>query len=671
MRQKIDNNRKPPHLLSENRTVRAPRNYGGENSGLDRIVPPRSQFYHLDPISIGNPLVESFTSYVMRVAQEQNLNLREIAAVALSGVPNPPRDDIPSLANAHVLDEASNRVVEWVSAFERATERTDLKYLTLLPLREVVIEGVLCQYRKWCPVCLDEWRVHGQVVYEPLLWRFKAGYCCPVHGCALECKCPLCLRHVKLLGSFSRPGYCELCRGWLGSPGNKTSDSAAEANDPKWRTSREIAGLLKILTSIRPQGARAAFQQNLSLYIQQIVGGNVQAFAAYIGCPSSAVIHQWLAGTRMPQFDYLLKISNTLSVPLAKLFDSSEPTAEAIANAKASVERQSRRDVYPSRRASEIRLALLEALKKPDPPRLLDVAQQLGYRSNKGLYKADRELSRRINERFRQSSQHYFNRKTSVKEICDHKVLKQALLDALNSNEPVSLTRIAITHGYAGSGSIQYHFPKLYATVASKVRADEVERRQMIRRGLEDALREYPAPSLMTVVFRLGYKTSAVLRGNEPKLTGQIVDRYRRRFEERKAELAKKAESMIAENPPPSVKELCMRLGISVKTLNRHAQEIRKEAALRHREWKRADTKRRHKEVYQEIHEIAVALVGQGLYPAPTRILKLLSPHHKSCWHVITDAIGQARDAVTGSYLEKGGGGDGSKLPFVNQSMPG
>lgn len=632
-------------MVSEKRPTHGSKSQDN-HSEIVRTIPPRSQFYRLEPIGTGHFLVESFTSYIMRLAYEQNLSVRDTVAVALSGVSNPKIEGVLPLDYPYAIDGVADRVVQWVSAFERSTARTDLRYSTLLPLREGILGGALSRHRQWCAICLDEWIANSQIIYEPLLWRFKAALYCPVHMYVLERNCPKCLSLVRALGSFSRPGYCELCGGWLGSSGTSARRSASDANDPDYRSTREIAGLLKLLTSVRPETVRAALQQNLSLYIQQVVGGNVHALAAYIGCPFSATVHSWLDGARIPRFDFLLRISGTLSIPLAKLFDSSGPTAKEIASAKAALDVAAPRDVHPRRPASEIRIALLEALNRPEPPRLLDVAQELGYTCVDGLHKAERELSRKIEDRYRKFGQHYFNRKTTRKRICDRKVLEKALLDAVNSKEPISITGIALSHGYATAGSIQYHFPKLYAALALKAKADEEERRNRIRRGLEEALREDPAPSLMTVVHRLGYATSAVMRGNEPELTSQLVARYRNSFRERGTHIAKEAKAMMKESSPPSLAEVCSRLGMTAKTLNVYAPGVRKEVARRYREWKLGAASRRRKQLFEEVHHIVTELDRQGIYPTSQRILALLSPEQKGCWLATADAISEARESL-------------------------
>jgi hypothetical protein len=143
-----ESNAKHQRLISSARPVRLQEDYEDSRSTL--VVPPRSLLYAIDPMGIGTPLVESFTSYVMRVANEHDLTTKEVAAIAFSGMLNPTRDATPFIKYAHSLDGISDRAANWVSRLEIATSRAGLQYLTLLPFRQVVVDGLFCFHRKWC-----------------------------------------------------------------------------------------------------------------------------------------------------------------------------------------------------------------------------------------------------------------------------------------------------------------------------------------------------------------------------------------------------------------------------------------------------------------------------------------------------------------------------------------
>jgi hypothetical protein len=259
-----------------------------------------------------------------------------------------------------------------------------------------------------------------------------------VHKCILVSKCQHCLRKITPLGCFAHPGHCISCRRWLGVSTPKHMDSESEVMELGVREAKNMAGLLEILPVIDPQTTRLSVVKNLSSYLQEVARGNLHAFAEYIGCRLFAIISRWLDGTRMPRFESLLSISGALSVSVARFFDPLGPTLQDIANARKSIPNLGVRNVYPFHRSNEIRSALPEAMDEPEPPRLLDVAHRLGYTTSQRLLFADRELSRKISERFRQSSGHYFRRKPGASKTCEAEVVKRALEEALQSSEVAS-----------------------------------------------------------------------------------------------------------------------------------------------------------------------------------------------------------------------------------------
>ena len=157
-----------------NSTVWKTQKRSADGAGTSMNIPPRTLLYSLKPIGLGTPFVESFTSHVMHLAAEHALSIKQLAAVALSGKLNPSDDVVEFFWNTHVLDGVSDRADRWVKAFEKATGRTDIRYLTLLSFRAAIPEmGLLAKQRKWCSRCLEDWKLSGRPVYEPLLWRFK------------------------------------------------------------------------------------------------------------------------------------------------------------------------------------------------------------------------------------------------------------------------------------------------------------------------------------------------------------------------------------------------------------------------------------------------------------------------------------------------------------------
>jgi hypothetical protein len=625
-------------------TVWETQKLGGEEARLSMEMPPRTLLYSLDPIGIGTPMVECFTSYDMRLAGEYDLSIKQLAAIAISGNLNPGDDVVRFLWNTYVLDGVSDRADLWVPAFEKATGRTDLRYLTLLPFRAAIPQmGLLSRHRKWCARCLEEWKPSRNRVYEPLLWRFEAVMVCTVHQIYLTSKCPRCRRQSQVLGFYSHPGYCQHCQSWLGTKDGTTS-APIEFSD-ECSIGRNIGELLKLLPHADPDSIRATLRQNLGIYCDQLATGNVSALADYIGHGHSNVL-TWLDGTQVPRFKLLLDISKRFSVPLARLFDPRGPTSADIDRAKESIRASGSRNTYTFRRADEIKAALARAAKDPTRPSLLEVARQLGYTNTGRLQAADIELCRKIRERFRDSERFYRVRGRYAVRKCDPAVVEMALKDTLRSKEDKSLSQIAFDLGYSNSGTIRKLFPDLCAAVASKNERLRAKRRKALHRGLEEALVEDPPPSLNTVTHRLGYSTSTVLRENEPELMNRLAERYRQSFRSRGSELERRVEPMLAEDPVPSVKEVCIRLDITKGFLLKYASGLVTKIAQMHQEWKTRDVMRRRAQLVKAVRDIAFDLDRKDVYPSAKQILSVLPNGYTGGWKFLYKAIVDSQEEV-------------------------
>jgi hypothetical protein len=108
------------------------------------------------------------------------------------------------------------------------------------------------------------------------------------------------------------------------------------------------------------------------------------------------------------------------------------------------------------------------------------------------------------------------------------------------------------------------------------------------------------------------------------------------------------AASIIAETPAPSLTEVCRRLGVIPKTIDKYEPELRDKITRQYREWKAEDLKFRHAQLYLEINEIAIELNQQGIRPSRRQILKLIPHRQKASWNVINDGISLAMREAQG-----------------------
>src|SRR6266496_5699626 len=152
-------------------------------------IKPHSRLYHLEPISVGSPMVESLTSYIMRLATEHSVSTSRLIVSEI----------IPLLFSSHFYrkQQAANKHMNpfWqasaclnatsvlarsvVQAVEQLTLHSDLRFLTMLTFEDILSPKSLNRrMRAWCPECYEEWEETNQIVYEPLLWSLETVCWC-------------------------------------------------------------------------------------------------------------------------------------------------------------------------------------------------------------------------------------------------------------------------------------------------------------------------------------------------------------------------------------------------------------------------------------------------------------------------------------------------------------
>jgi hypothetical protein len=167
-----------------------------------------------------------------------------------------------------------------------------------------------------------------------------------------------------------------------------------------------------------------------------------------------------------------------------------------------------------------------------------------------------------------------------------------------------------------------------------------------MRRTLEDALHEHPAPTLSKLSGRLGYSSSNVLRAHEPDLCEQLSARHRSHVIERRADLERRAAAALSESPAPSLLDVCKRLGITVFFMNKYFPAVRQAIAEHYRQWVSSVTAQRREKLSLDVRNIAAELQGLGLYPSVNKIVDRLPAGCCSEWKTITCAVREARQAL-------------------------
>lgn len=155
-------------------------------------IPPRSRLYHLAPIGVSTPDVESLTSFMMRLAaahcvETGTLFAQEVALLIngsyfLKSGTEPIAYALHLVKEIHTVNGVGPAIARWVSALESLTCQSDLHLLTMLPWRNVLTPRFLMRKtRAWCPDCFADSKDKHEPVYERLAWTLIPVSACIRH----------------------------------------------------------------------------------------------------------------------------------------------------------------------------------------------------------------------------------------------------------------------------------------------------------------------------------------------------------------------------------------------------------------------------------------------------------------------------------------------------------
>ena len=291
-------------------------------------LPPRSQLYHLEPVGVGTPEVESLTGYIARLAEAHCVTVYILSKHMIC-----PRQGKEYIFFNHggvlkrlafLLNGAGVGAERVVCALESLTMRTDLRPLTLLPWSTSLSPfSLFRRERVWCPICYEDWRTTGRLIYEPLIWTLKPVEVCARHRISFHSVCPHCERPQHWLANRSRPGHCSKCRGWLGA---KSADSSYSIDDAAaWKYRAWVAESVGLMLASGAHLASTPTKETVTGSLMRCVEsgavGDVKALAKQAGVETYQA-SGWLRGFR-PQLSAILKICYRVNLEVADFLTGS------------------------------------------------------------------------------------------------------------------------------------------------------------------------------------------------------------------------------------------------------------------------------------------------------------------------------------------------------------
>lgn len=182
-----------------------------------------SHYFSIEPLGIGTPLVESFSSYFARLAMAHGVSPNQFVNHLRHWWTESTGQHLPRCEYVR-LNGYSADVEIVLAAVGAATGRTDLRACTLMALRKVCAAnciGSVRSARSWCPACYRDDLTEGRPIHDRLAWQLQATERCSLHRLTLISSCPECGSHQAFRMRTIDMARCVACSFNLSRPDDK------------------------------------------------------------------------------------------------------------------------------------------------------------------------------------------------------------------------------------------------------------------------------------------------------------------------------------------------------------------------------------------------------------------------------------------------------------------
>jgi len=537
---------------------------------LKRTTPPAtSRLYGIEPIGIGTPLVESLTSYVIRVAAAHCVSLGTLVASEIAPVINKryltqkkSGTISPQLCRtAGAINSFGITAIEWATTMQALTLRQELKFLTIVGWNELFAKNLVRKCRAWCPGCYEEWRQEEKPIYDPLMWSLRVVTACPIHKRLLRDTCVLCSKQPLHLSPNVRPGYCPGCNQWLGV---SLVDAPADnelLSDEQLRWQSWVVKHLGILFAALPQlpslPKKEIVADLVSTCVRRLTRGNLNALAYRFSSFSHRTIKQWYQGNGRPELARFLELCYLAEISLSDILIGKINITSQL-QADMSIRAISHNPVSVAE-LGEMEIAIHGMHEEYPPPSTHEVTKRLG---------------------------------------CHRLTFKK-------------------------------HFPTQYKQIKERHSAYKAERcdREKIYDNLLSARDELPPPSLTSIAKRLGCSPSFLrfLFGDDCRVISARYNEFRKSFADPAATLSK-LHALQAEFPPKSIGECAKELGCCRATLTKYFPDETRAIKIKCSDHYQKEAKQRKSSRRNIILAAANAVIAEQL-PLTRQHIKARLPH--------------------------------------------
>lgn len=546
-------------------------------------IPPRSRLYHLAPIGIGTSLVESATGYSSRLAVAHSVTLAVLFGYEIAPLldKNHLRNS-EARSNKHAVLSNSFRTLApavdghgitaetYIASLHKLTMRDDLRFLTMLPWKEVISHRHLVRTKRaWCTACYYDWHHNGATVYEPLAWSLAVVTVCIRHHRRLQSRCHRCKQGLRPLASRSRPGYCSMCHAWLGEPtqsGIPPEEILPACEEFEWQkwVYEQTGNLLAVAPTLATFPQRLALAASISRCIRASSFKSELAFARNCGLSQSSV-NGLCRGACVPQLSTLMRVSFFTRTPivdivLGRIRDTADVLISSSLNNRqlkvAKAARPSR--PWSTSEARKVRRSFEELLRVNPPLPMVKIRMRLNHPASTLLTKFP-DLCRQAVVRYKE---HVENCRGEFWQCVQDRLEKQ-----LTERTPISVAEVAREVGRSRTAVVR-RFPELCARLFEHWTKRRNEYWNEVEAFLQKSLEESTQPLRLKDIAKLLKMSHTSLYRYFPQLCRDIAERYSLHAQQTRAlkkeslrdKVRRIAISLYEQHIYPSVREVSKRL---------------------------------------------------------------------------------------------------------------
>jgi AraC-like DNA-binding protein len=538
-----------------------------------------SVLYHLEPLGMGTPYIESLTSFLKRLAHLHHLTIANLVTFCSEQTSE---KVMPSaIHKLFWIDSITQSGRMWSQLLARLTGCPQVVYLTMAYWECLLNPYQLLRERQaWCPVCYAEWLNTDKPIYEPLLWRLQRVDTCPIHQRKLEDVCPGCGQQFPSVTSNGAVGYCPRCQTWLGD--EALNNRPVTITSESYQLSQTVGELLALAPQVGYLNERLIPQVIETIHHQRRMPYTHITDALHISMTAFTPIK---SGERLPNLNTLTRLAILSEGMLWKaLAGQSTLVPQSCSNESVLLETTEQKQRY-----------LEELLASSDPlPALLHITRTCGFSWTSSLQKA-------------------FPSQYDKLRIRIYDEQRQALQDVLDGNAIITVIELARQRGYYQTVLFS-RFPELCRQVTHAYHERKLNH---CRQYLRELIQTNCFPYLIDISKTLEVG-SYYLTQHFPEEVAFIETQRQRHCQQQAQEVQEYLEAALTTDvlPPLSLDQIAAELGKSVKTLKRvfpmHAQKI-----LEKRRKYLADqlelTCRKIRQTVFDLHQ-------QGIYPSVDRI---------------------------------------------------